>query len=393
MKLKKILTLWLSLVLFTANITPLYTAFADNEVGNEVKNETAKEAKQKSKENELDLVMAGDVLLHTRLAYWSEDGKGGYDFNPIFKLIKPIIKKADLAIVNQETILGGKELGVSGYPTFNGPYELGDAIANAGFDVVLQSNNHSLDRGKQGIYNCLNFWKKYPKIKTVGINTSEAQKKKLCIYKKNGIKVAILNYTYGTNGIPLPKDMPYAVNYLVKDEVINDIKRAEKEADFTIVCPHWGTEYFRGISDYQKIWSKIFVENGVDLVLGAHPHVIEPIKYVTDKKTGHKMLVYYSLGNFVNSTMSDGRVGDRYVGGLAKVKLKRGTDNKVRIAKYGVKATVMHNGGTRFGSSIYPLTQYTEELAKKNVMKTQDYMFSLNFCKKVCNEVWGKLWD
>lgn len=393
MKLKKILTLGLSLVLFTVNITPQYKAFADNEAKNEVKNETAKEAKKKSKENELDLVMAGDVLLHTRLAYWSEDGKGGYDFNPIFKLIKPIIKKADLAIVNQETILGGKELGVSGYPTFNGPYELGDAIANAGFDVVLQSNNHSLDRGEQGIYNCLNFWKKYPKIKTVGINTSEAQKKKLCIYKKNGIKVAILNYTYGTNGIPLPKDMPYAVNYLVKDEVINDIKRAEKEADFTIVCPHWGTEYFRGISDYQKIWSKIFVENGVDLVLGAHPHVIEPIKYVTDKKTGHKMLVYYSLGNFVNSTMSDGRVGDRYVGGLAKVKLKRGTDNKVRIAKYGVKATVMHNGGTRFGSSIYPLTQYTEELAKKNVMKTQDYMFSLNFCKKVCNEVWGKLWD
>ena len=393
MKLKKILTLWLSLVLFTINITPLHTAFADNEVGNEVKNETAKEAKKKSKENELDLVMAGDVLLHTRLAYWSEDGKGGYDFNPIFKLIKPIIKKADLAIVNQETILGGKELRVSGYPTFNGPYELGDAIANAGFDVVLQSNNHSLDRGEQGIYNCLNFWKKYPKIKTVGINTSEAQKKKLCIYKKNGIKVAILNYTYGTNGIPLPKGMPYAVNYLVKDEVINDIKRAEKEADFTIVCPHWGTEYFRGISDYQKIWSKIFVENGVDLVLGAHPHVIEPIRYVTDKKTGHKMLVYYSLGNFVNSTMSDGRVGDRYVGGIAKVKLKRGADNKVRIAKYGVKATVMHNGGTKYGSRVYPLSKYTEELAKKNVMKAQDYMFSLEFCKKVCDEVWGKLWD
>ena len=393
MKLKKILTLGLSLVLFTSSITPLYTAFADNEVGNEVKNETAKEAKKKSKEDELDLVMAGDVLLHLRLAYWSENGKGGYDFNPIFKLIKPIIKKADLAIVNQETILGGKELGVSGYPTFNGPYELGDAIANAGFDVVLQSNNHSLDRGKQGIYNCLNFWKKYPKIKTVGINTSEAQKKKLCIYKKNGIKVAILNYTYGTNGIPLPKGMPYAVNYLVKDEVINDIKRAEKEADFTIVCPHWGTEYYRGITDYQKTWSKIFVENGVDLVLGAHPHVIEPIKYVTDKKTGHKMLVYYSLGNFVNSTMSDGRVGDRYVGGIAKVKLKRGADNKVRIVKYGVKATVMHNGGTKYGSRVYPLSKYTEELAKKNVMKAQDYMFSLDFCKKVCNEVWGKIWD
>ena len=111
MKLKKIVTLGLSLVLFTANITPLYSAFADNAVGNEVGNETAKEAKKKSKENELDLVMAGDVLLHLRLAYWSENGKGGYDFNPIFKLIKPIIKKADLAIVNQETILAVKSLG------------------------------------------------------------------------------------------------------------------------------------------------------------------------------------------------------------------------------------------------------------------------------------------
>lgn len=387
MKIKKIIALGLAVALFSVNVTAVDEALAEG------KNEVSSAAKTNSKEGELDLVMAGDVLLHLRLAYWSDNGKGGYDFNPIFKTIKPLIEKADLAIVNQETILGGKELKVTGYPTFNGPYELGDALVNAGFDVVLHSNNHALDRGKQGIYNCLNFWKKYPKIKTVGINTSEAQKKKLCIYEKNGIKVAILNYTYGTNGIPLPKDMPYAVNYLNKKEVISDIKRAEKEADFTIVCPHWGTEYLRGISDYQKAWSQIFVENGVDLVLGCHPHVIEPIKYVTDKKTGHKMLVYYSVGNFVNSTMSNGRVSDIYIGGLAKVKLKRGTDNKVRIAKYRVKATVMHNGGTKFGSRVIPLSSYTDKLAKKNVMKAQDYMFSVKLCKEICNEVWGKLWD
>ena len=387
MKIKKIIALGLAVALFSVNVT------AVDEVLAEGKNKVSSAAETNSKEGELDLVMAGDVLLHLRLAYWSDNGKGGYDFNPIFKTIKPLIEKADLAIVNQETILGGKELKVTGYPTFNGPYELGDALVNAGFDVVLHSNNHALDRGKQGIYNCLNFWKKYPKIKTVGINTSEAQKKKLCIYEKNGIKVAILNYTYGTNGIPLPKDMPYAVNYLNKKEVISDIKRAEKEADFTIVCPHWGTEYLRGISDYQKAWSQIFAENGVDLVLGCHPHVIEPIRYVTDKKTGHKMLVYYSVGNFVNSTMSNGRVSDRYIGGLAKVKLKRGADNKVRIAKYGVKATVMHNGGTKFGSRVIPLNIYTDKLAKKNVMKAQDYMFSVKLCKEICNEVWGKLWD
>ena len=105
------------------------------------------------------------------------------------------------------------------------------------------------------------------------------------------------------------------------------------------------------------------------------------------------MLCYYSLGNFVNSTMSTGRVGDRYIGGIAKVKLKRGADNKVRIAKYGVKATVMHNGGTKFGSRVIPLNIYTDKLAKKNVMKAQDYMFSVKLCKEICNEVWGKLWD
>ena len=383
MKLKKIIALGLTALFLTVNLTPVQVIFA----------ESAKEEVKNEKKDELDLVMAGDVLQHLRLAYWSENGKGGYDFNPIFKHIKSFIKKADLAIVNQETILGGKKLGISGYPTFNGPFELGDAVAKAGFDVVLHANNHALDKGKKGIYNCLNFWKKYPKIKTVGINTSSAQKNKLCIYKKNGIKVAILNYTYGTNGIKPPKDMPYAVNYLNKKEVVSDIKRAEKEADFTIVCPHWGTEYYRGISEYQKVWTKIFLQNGVDLVLGCHPHVIEPIKYVKDKKTGHKMLVYYSLGNFVNSTMSTGRVGDRYIGGIATVKLKKGKDNKVRIAEYGVKATVMHNGGEKFGSSVYPLSSYTEDLAKKNVMKAQDYMFSLEFCKKVCNEVWGKLWN
>ena len=153
MKIKKIIALGLAVALFSVNVT------AVDEVLAEGKNKVSSAAETNSKEGELDLVMAGDVLLHLRLAYWSDNGKGGYDFNPIFKTIKPLIEKADLAIVNQETILGGKELKVTGYPTFNGPYELGDALVNAGFDVVLHSNNHALDRGKQGIYNCLNFWK------------------------------------------------------------------------------------------------------------------------------------------------------------------------------------------------------------------------------------------
>ena len=286
----------------------------------------------------LRLVMVGDILLHTPVENSALQENGNYDFSAIFQHTADEIQQADLALVNQEVIIGGTELGVSGYPCFNAPYEIGDALVKTGFDVICHATNHALDKGKSGVINCLAFWQtQYPEITVLGIHGNKEDQERIQLYEQNGIRIALLNYTYGTNGIPLPEDMPYAVDLLEEERVIYDLQRAEEMADFTIVCPHWGTEYLLDVSDEQKRWTALFAENGADLVLGTHPHVIEPIEWVTDEKTGNEMLVYYSLGNFVNWTSESGAgIANRMVGGMADVTLMRVKDGTVHISEYGI---------------------------------------------------------
>lgn len=341
----------------------------------------------------VNLSMVGDVLLHSSVEETSRDKNGKYNFFPIFTKIKKRVKLYDISIVNQETILGGEELGVTGYPMFNAPVEIGDAIYDTGFDIVLHANNHALDRGKKGIINTLKFWRtKYPDLSILGMYDNKQDSQKIFVKKVKGIKLAILNYTYGTNGLKPPVDMPFSVNYLEKRRVEEDIKKAKKLADFVIVCPHWGTEYFHGVSDYQKYWTNIFLKNKVDLVIGAHPHVIEPIEWVEDKKSGHRMLVYYSLGNFVNGTRDQAALGNRYLGGMATVVIEKKASQKPRILDYGVIALVNHREEKLFGSKIYELSEYSDKLANQHVMKSQHKDFSLKYCEDVCNQVWGNLW-
>lgn len=348
---------------------------------------------QKYETKEVTLSMVGDVLLHMTVENTSIGKDGKYNFKPIFKEIKPLIRSYDLAIVNQETLLGGVELGITGYPMFNAPTEIGNAIYDAGFDVILHANNHALDRGKKGIQNTLNFWKKnYPELDILGMYDKKEDSKKIYVKEVNGIKIAILNYTYGTNGLKPPADMPYAVNYLVKNKVEADIKKAQKKADFVIVCPHWGTEYFHGISDYQKYWTNIFLKNKVDLVIGAHPHVIEPVEWVKDKKSGHKMLVYYSLGNFLNGTEATGALGNRYIGGLCEVVITKEKGERAKISEYGVRALINHREDKRFGSRIYELRKYSDALSKKHAIRKIHSGFNLKYCVDTCTKVWGKLW-
>ena len=226
----------------------------------------------------VSITMVGDILLHTPVEKSALQEDGSYSFDTIFERLANDIQSADLAIVNQEVILGGEELGISGYPAFNAPYSVGDALVNAGFDVVCHGTNHALDKGKKGLINCLNFWKEtYPEIGVLGIHDSQESQDQMYIYEKEGIRIAVLNYTYGTNGIALPKDMPYAVDLLKEAKVISDLQKAEELADFTIVCPHWGTEYQLKQSAEQETWTRLFVKHGADLILGTHPHVIQPM--------------------------------------------------------------------------------------------------------------------
>lgn len=340
------------------------------------------------------LVMVGDILLHTRIHAYNVQEDGTYNYDAIFENLKEKISAADLALVNQEVVIGGEELGISGYPTFNSPFEAGDALVEAGFDVALHATNHALDKGKKGLLNTIAFWEeKYPEIGVLGIHDSAESQNELYIVEIEGIRIAILNYTYGTNGISMPKDMPYAVDMLEKDMVIEDIKQAKEQADFVIVCPHWGTEYRLEPDRNQKKWTEIFLEQGVDLVLGTHPHVIEPIEWLTREDTGEQMLVYYSLGNFVNWTSGTGAgIANRMIGGMAEVTIELDENGEAYIADYGVEAVVCHVEPKINGITVYSLAEYTEQLADNNAIRSQDENFSLEYCVELCNKIWNELW-
>lgn len=347
---------------------------------------------------EYKIIMVGDVLLHTPVEESCLQPDGSYVYDSLFAQTKDKITAADLALVNQEVIIGGADLGISGYPCFNADYSLCDTLVETGFDVICHATNHAMDKGRVGLVNCTEYWKEqYPQITVLGIHdtadTSTSCGADPAIIELLDMRIAILNYTYGTNGISLPADMPYAVDLLKEEQVASDIQKAEELADFTIVCPHWGTEYRLTPDASQEKWTKIFVENGADLVLGTHPHVIEPIEWVTDEESGHEMLVYYSLGNFVNWTSGTGEgVANRMVGGMAEVTLTKNEDGQVEIEDYGVQPLVSHVSSGPGGVTTYFLEDYSEELAEENEITSQDSNFSREYCINLCDSVWGDLW-
>lgn len=347
---------------------------------------------------EYKIIMVGDVLLHTPVEESCRQADGSYDYDSLFAHMKEAIAAADLALVNQEVIIGGADLGISGYPCFNADFSLCDSLVETGFDVICHATNHAMDKGRVGLVNCAEYWKnKYPQITVLGIHdtadTSTSRGADPVILELADMRIAVLNYTYGTNGISLPEDMPYAVDLLNEGQVAADIQRAEQLADFTIVCPHWGTEYRLTPDASQEKWTKIFAENGADLVLGTHPHVIEPIEWVADEESDHEMLVYYSLGNFVNWTSGTGEgVANRMVGGMAEVTLSINDDGEVEIADYGVQPLVSHVTSAPGGVTTYFLKDYSEELAGENEIISQDPEFSYEYCIDLCDTVWGDLW-
>ncbi len=269
------------------------------------------------------LIMVGDNLIHSSI--YEEANRNanyeGYDFKPMYKMIKSIVSNYDIAYYNQETIIGGSEIGLSSYPAFNSPYEVADAMIDAGFNLVSLATNHTLDRGKQAVLNSRNYWNSKENVLAVGSYSSQEERNKIDIRESNGITYTMLNYTYGTNGISVPKDENYLVNIWpmngnnpeedieyqnYKQQVLEDIKRVRDKVDVLLVAMHWGIEYQNMPNAYQKDAAKFLSDNGVDIIIGTHPHVIEPIDYINNT------LVIYSLGNFASAhevVNMDNRVG------------------------------------------------------------------------------------
>lgn len=308
---------------------------------------------------QVTLLAVGDDLIHTEVVQSGKQKDGTYNYDHLFSILKNDITAADIAIINQETILGGDDFAYSGYPTFNSPTEIGDAIRKAGFDVVLQASNHTLDKGLKGVENTIAYWKQFPEITVLGINELEEQRAKIPIVEKNGIKIALLNYTYGLNGNKVPTGKSYLVDLIDKPKMAEDIKKAKELADFVIVFPHWGIEYQYEASKDQLDLAQFFYDQGVDLVIGTHPHVIEPIEWI-ETKEDHRMLVYYSLGNYVSYQ----REAPRMLGGMANITITK-DDGGTYISDCGITPIVTHyeNGPADYHYGVYKLSDYTEALA------------------------------
>lgn len=243
----------------------------------------------------LTLTMVGDALIHSSIYKYAYEN-GIYNFDKIFEYFKSELIKSELMYYNQETILGGESLGYSGYPRFNTPNAFALTMMNMGFNIVSRANNHTLDKGEEGIINACNFWNKYPSILTNGSACTEDEKNNPRVLEKNGIRYAILSYTTSTNGLKSPND--YYVNIYSDEQVSKDINYLRDQTDIILVAMHWGDEYKSIPNREQKRIASYLASLDVDIIIGTHPHVIEPIEWIDDT------LVIYSLGNFISSQAS-----------------------------------------------------------------------------------------
>lgn len=295
-KIKKIWIVLLILLLVGGISVYLYESKIFEKPNNEVKTEEPKDNKEeeKKKEYDLSLVMIGDALYHTGTYKDGLQSDGSYNYDSQLADIAPIVADYDLAYYNQETILGGTELGLSSYPTFNSPQEVGDAYIKAGFNLVSLANNHTLDRGIKAIQNSISYWRDKTGVMTAGSYDSFEDKERSHISEKNGITYAFLSYTYGTNGIPIPKGKEYVVNVFDKETAKKEIEAVRDKVDVVLVAMHWGVEYTHTPTSEQRDQAKFLADLGVDVIIGSHPHVIQPIEHIGDT------VVIYSLGNFIS---------------------------------------------------------------------------------------------
>jgi poly-gamma-glutamate capsule biosynthesis protein CapA/YwtB (metallophosphatase superfamily) len=265
---------------------------------------------------QLSLGAIGDILIHDWV-YEDAQSSSGYDFKPMFKHVKGKLQKPDLLLANQETVLGGVEMGLTSYPTFNSPQEVGDALIDAGVDIVSTANNHSLDKGEKGILRSIEYYEKVG-LPYVGFFKDKEDQEKLRILHKNGVKLAFLSYSYGTNGIPVPKGKDFLVNLIDQEKMKTEIHKAKALADVVVMSIHWGNEYQRIPTEEQQLLGQFLVDEGVDIIFGHHPHVLQPMQMVKTKDQRNAFIVY-SLGNFISGQMRD----YKDIGGLATIKITK----------------------------------------------------------------------
>ncbi|WP_239725105.1 MULTISPECIES: CapA family protein [unclassified Mammaliicoccus] len=319
-------------------------------------------------DKKVSFVAVGDNLIHPVVYNDARSKNGDFDFKPMYKPIASYIKSADIAYINQESPLGGDNKPYHGFKRFNTPSSISNDLLDTGFNMINNGNNHSLDQGTDGLINEIKTWEKINKnILVTGTYKNEHERNKVPILSVKNTDVALLSYTYGTNGIK--PENPYNISLLNKATIKKDVIRAKKKSDVILVSVHWGNEGKQKINQKQKEYGKYFADLGVDAVIGTHPHVIQPVKWVQGDN-GHKTLIAYSLGNFLNG-QETGDEKNILAGSIAFDIDKKDEDEKIKNVKW--KSMIVHsemtnknNKDTRKNFVIYPLNEYNREMIHKN---------------------------
>lgn len=288
-----------------------------NGKGNAVRGSVVASKEFPSFSKEITISAIGDILIHSPV-YMDAKTEGGYDFLPMLERVKDTLEASTITVANQETMIGGEELGLSSYPSFNSPFEVGDALKAVGVNVVTLANNHTLDRGEAAIQNAISQWETINMMYT-GAYKDQLDRENLRIYEtEEDISIAFLSYTYGTNGIPVPEGKDYLVNMIDKDRIAEEVALAKEKADVVTLSLHFGNENERMPNEEQKELVQFAADQGVDIVIGHHPHVLQPMEWVTGKD-GHETFVMYSLGNFLSNQQ------DLYqrIGGILTLSIKK----------------------------------------------------------------------
>lgn len=336
----------------------------------------------------VSFVAVGDNLIHDTVYEQAEArSSDGYDFGYAYQYIADRISQPDVAILNQETLIS-TEHNPSSYPTFNSPQELGEEMLEIGFDVFNIATNHSIDKGEAGLISAINYWKSKDTpekdIITTGAYLNEEDYQTIPMHEVNGIKIAYVGFTQSTNGLNLPSDTE-VILMLAQDEerLKTRIQQADKVADIVIVNAHWGEEYTHEPNDSQRELAQKIASWGADVIIGTHPHVIQPVEYI-DNADGSRTLVAYSLGNFISAQNKSATM----LGGMLNFELvKNNETGEISFENVKFSGVVNHYGSNYANIRIYPLDEYTEELADAHGMVARNSSFDREYLQSLLEEV------
>ncbi|WP_154059713.1 CapA family protein [Enterococcus avium] len=334
------------------------------EAENETRNKTSEASKPKTSNRvKLTFSAVGDNLIHDYIYDHLRQPEGTYRFDEMYEPTRYLNEDRDVSYINLETICAGEELGLSGYPTFNGPTQVLDSLHQAGYNWLSAASNHTMDKGEEGIIKQLEYLEKYPDITVTGSQKSP-EAKRLQIKKIKGVNVGFMSYTFGLNGIPLPEGKYYLVNLIDEEQIKKDMEELTKESDVQIVSMHWGEEYQFTPNEEQTHLAQVLSDAGVDVIVGGHPHVIQPMDYLTGK-SGNQTLVMYSLGNFISSQAEN----DRMLGGMGRWTIDYNKKQKdVKIEQVEFWPTITYIGDNYQTYKTYALKDYTNELANQHMI-------------------------